>query len=289
MNISFISFHYFYMIENEKIQYFKKLLTNQSYASKTIKSYTHCVRSFFVRYNTTGDTVTEKIISDYISTLIIDDKAPKTINVYKESLKTYFLLLYNRRFRIALKLSRSPKKLPVILSAQEIKKIIERTINPKHRLLLALAYGCGLRVSEVVALRRRDIDFDRLTIHIKKSKGAQDRIVMLPNSLVDTLHTYRKTTSSIYLLPSNQWGKLTTRTAQEVFKQACQRANITKDVSFHTLRHSFATHLLEQGTDIRYVQDLLWHANIRTTQIYTHVMKPARDQIQSPLDTIKNL
>lgn len=274
------------MTENEKLKYFSQLLTNQSYAPRTIKSYAQCVRSFFLRYGKPWDDTTEKDVSDYISFLLQDDKMPKTVNVYKEALKTYFLLIYNRSFRIALKLARPTKTLPIILSATEVKTIIDLTANLKHKILLSLWYGCGLRVSEIINLRRTDIDTDRQIIHIKQSKWSKDRIVMLPTSLVRDLATHRKTTSSLFLFPSNQWGKLTTRSAQEVFKQACKRANITKKVSFHTLRHSFATHLLEQGTDIRYVQDFLGHANIRTTQIYTHVMQPARDRIKSPLDML---
>ncbi|MCS6983123.1 MAG: tyrosine-type recombinase/integrase [Candidatus Absconditabacterales bacterium] len=108
--------------------------------------------------------------------------------------------------------------------------------------------GCGLHVSEVINLRRKDLNFDRLTIHIKQSTGSKDRIVMLPSLLIYELTNYRKTTSSVYLFPSNQGGKFTTRTAQEIFTQACTRAKIDKDVSFHILRHSFATYLLEQGT-----------------------------------------
>jgi integrase/recombinase XerD len=274
------------MTENEKLLYFKQLLINQHFSTKTVKSYLHCVKSFFLRYKKSGDTVDDTTITQYIMTLVQEDKAPKTINIYKESLKKYFLLLYNRTFSIVLQLSREPRKLPVIFSTQEIKTIISTITNSKHKLLISLGYGCGLRVSEIVNLKWSDIDSDRNTIHIKLAKGMKDRIVILPWSVLTLLDSHQKSSLSPYVFYSNQWWKITTRTAQAVFTQACKKAQITKKVSFHSLRHSFATHLLEQGTDIRYVQVLLGHANIRTTQIYTHVMQPALYRIQSPLDLL---
>jgi integrase/recombinase XerD len=168
------------MTENEKLLYFKQLLINQHFSTKTVKSYLHCVKSFFLRYKKSGDTVDDTTITQYIMTLVQEDKAPKTINIYKESLKKYFLLLYNRTFSIVLQLSREPRKLPVIFSTQEIKTIISTITNSKHKLLISLGYGCGLRVSEIVNLKWSDIDSDRNTIHIKLAKGMKDRIVILP-------------------------------------------------------------------------------------------------------------
>ena len=275
------------MTEKEKISYFRQLLINQNLSSQTVKLYTHCVRSFFLRYKKTGDQADDKSITYYIMTLVEQDKAPKTINIYKESLKKYFLLLYNRVFSIALQLSREPRGLPVILSLQEIKNILLMTTNPKHKILLSLSYGCGLRISEAVSLKWTDIDIDRSTIHLKHTKWKKDRIVILPQTIISWLKDHRQSSLySPYVFYSNQWWKITTRTAQVIFAQACKKAWITKKVTFHSLRHSFATHLLEQGTDIRYVQTLLGHANIRTTQIYTHVMQPALDKIISPLDKL---
>lgn len=275
------------MTESEKLLYFKQLLINQHFSPKTVKSYTHCVTSFFLRYKKIWDQVDDKIITQYIMILVEEDKAPKTINIYKEALKKYFLLLYNRTFSLALQLSREPRKLPVVLSVWEIKNILSMMINPKHKLLLSLAYGCGLRISEIVNLKWIDIDTERYIIHLKHAKWNKDRIVILPQSSIALLDTHHYASwVSPYVFYSNQWWNITTRTAQQIFAQACKKAWIIKKVSFHSLRHSFATHLLEQGTDIRYVQTLLGHSNIRTTQIYTHVMQPALDKIVSPLDRL---
>jgi integrase/recombinase XerD len=158
------------MKENEKLLYFKQLLINQHFSQKTVKSYIHCVKSFFLRYQKPGDDVDDKIITNYIMTLVEQDKAPKTINIYKEALKKYFLLLYNRMFSLALQLSREPRTLPVVLSTNEVKNILTIITNPKHKLLISLAYGCGLRISEIVNIRWTDIDIDRQTIHIRQAK-----------------------------------------------------------------------------------------------------------------------
>jgi len=153
--------------------------------------------------------------------------------------------------------------------------------------MIELSYGCGLRVSEVVNICLKDIDIDRHTLTIKQSKWQKDRQIPLPQTLLEKIWLLcQQWWKDDFMFPSQQWWKLTTHTVQLLFHQWCKRIGIKKDVTFHSLRHSFATHLLEQGTDIRYVQTLLGHANIRTTQIYTHVMQPALDKIVSPLDRL---
>lgn len=150
--------------------------------------------------------------------------------------------------------------------------------------MLGLAYGAGLRVSEVVALKVPDLDFNELTIHIKQAKGRKDRISVVPEKLrMDLTNLMAGKEHVEYVFASERGGKLTTRTAQKIFEHALVRANINKPATFHSLRHSFATHLLENGVDIRYVQVLLGHNNIRTTQRYTQVTNPKLKSIKSPL------
>lgn len=182
-----------------------------------------------------------------------------------------------------IKLSHEAKKLPIVLSNQDIIKIIEVTNNLKHKLLLSLSYASGLRVSEIVNLKVGDINLDELTIHIKWAKWNKDRITVFSQKLKNDLWKnilYKE--KNDYLIESERWWKLTERTAQIIFKNAMKKAWIKKDASFHSLRHSFATHLLENGTDIRYIQELLWHSSIKTTQIYTKVMNPNLKNIKSP-------
>jgi len=172
----------------------------------------------------------------------------------------------------------------VVLSRQEINQIIGQLHNLKHRCLVALAYGAGLRVSEVINLKIFDLDFAAGTIIIRQAKGRKDRLTILPQKLavdLKKLTVGREFDSYVFL--SERGGALSSRTAQVVFAAAVKRVGISKSISFHSLRHSFATHLLENGTDIRYVQELLGHNNIRTTQIYTHVTMTNIQKIQSPL------
>lgn len=150
--------------------------------------------------------------------------------------------------------------------------------------MVAIAYSGGLRVSEIVNLKVNDLDLPELMIHLKGAKGNKDRITILPEKLIKDIQNLVSSKSyNDYVFSSERGGKLTERTAQKVFENALKKSGIKKEATFHSLRHSFATHLLENGVDIRYVQELLGHANIRTTQIYTKVTNPALKKIKSPL------
>ena len=167
----------------------------------------------------------------------------------------------------------------------EIEKIINAIDNKKHRLLISLSYGAGFRVSETINLKIKDINLEELTIHIKSAKGKKDRITIFPEKLkTDLVNIMALRDKNDYVFESNREGKLTERTAQKIFENALKNAKITKDATFHSLRHSFATHLLENGVDVRYVQELLGHQNIRTTQLYTKVTNPNIRKIKSPLE-----
>ena len=184
-----------------------------------------------------------------------------------------------------------PKKalqLPSVLSEQEIVRLFSQTGNLKHKVLLMAAYSAGLRVSELVGLRLKDIDSSRMMIHIRQGKGKKDRMVPLSAKLLEVLRNYYKTYKpKEYLFEGEKQGMpYSTRSAQEVLKRAKQRAGIRKSGSIHSLRHSYATHLLEGGTDIRYIQAFLGHNDPKTTMRYTHVSKTAIGNIGSPLDKL---
>lgn len=186
--------------------------------------------------------------------------------------------------RINLKFAKRSKKLPIVLSREEIKSVIDAIRNPKHKLIISLAYGAGLRISEVVNFKVKDINLEELTIHLKNAKGKKDRITIFPEKIKNDLQgLIAGKNLNDYLFESERGGKLTERTAQKVFENALREAGIKKDATFHSLRHSFATHLLENGVDVRYVQELLGHQNVRTTQIYTQVTNPKLKNIKSPL------
>ena len=174
------------------------------------------------------------------------------------------------------------KKLPVILSKNEIERMIKVTKNVNHRLMIQIGYSAGLRVSEIISLKWRDIDFERDIIHIKHAKGKKDRVVMLAKKVKYELELLEQTLP--YVFVSNRSKKYTEKSVQEIVKTAANKAKIKKNVTPHTLRHSFATHLLEAGTDLRYIKNLLGHADISTTLIYTKVSKRDISKIQSPID-----
>lgn len=178
------------------------------------------------------------------------------------------------------------KKIPEILTLEEIRKMIGYTFNIKHRLIIKTLYGCGLRVSEIINLEKEDINFNEGLVHIRLAKGKRDRFVKLPESLREELKSYCKLNSDKILFPSNRGGKLTKKTIGKIVENSAKKAGIKKDVYPHLLRHSFATHLLENGTDLRIIQKLLGHSDIKTTQIYTQISQANIKNIKSPLDNI---
>jgi site-specific recombinase XerD len=188
--------------------------------------------------------------------------------------------------RVGFKKFRHPKrsqKLPVVLSREEIKSILGQIKNNKHRLMVKLAYAAGLRVSEVVNLKVADIDLDELTVTVREGKGGKDRLSVLSESMIADIRDLTAGKEIVDLVfESERGGKLTTTTLQKVFIRALKKSGVKKSATFHSLRYSFATHLLENGVDVRYVQELLGHANIRTTQVYTKVTNPRLKNIRSP-------
>lgn len=183
-----------------------------------------------------------------------------------------------------------PKKqliLPKTLSVQEIKRLFRVTKNPKHLLMLKLCYGMGLRVSEIVNLKVSDIDSNRLQVLIQRAKGKKDRYVNLPKSVLESLREYYKIyRPKEYLFEGQYGGAYAKRSAQSVFKESMQKAKINKQIGIHGLRHSYATHLIEMGTDISLIQKLLGHNNLKTTLLYAHVSDKNLAKVKSPLDNL---
>ena len=180
-----------------------------------------------------------------------------------------------------------PSQLPKHISQRDIKKLFATVTNAKHSVMLKLCYGMGLRVSEIVNLKISDIDSGNMQVLIEQAKGKKDRYVNLPESILDDLRSYYKEyRPGKYLFEGQSGGKYSVRSVQQVFKSAMIKAKINKEVGIHGLRHSFATHLLENGTDISYIQNLLGHNDIKTTMRYTRVAKKNLKNIKSPLDNL---
>jgi site-specific recombinase XerD len=212
-------------------------------------------------------------------------QSSQTINVYLNAIKYFYREIFKNTVPIDIRFAKTSSKLPVVLSRIEIEKIIDSIVNKKHKLLIALSYGAGFRVSEAINLKIKDINLAELTIHLKEAKGKKDRITIFPEKLCSNLtEIIALRDKNDYVFSSERGGKLTERTAQKVFENGLKNARINKEATFHSLRHSFATHLLENGVDVRFVQELLGHANIRTTQLYTKVTNPSIRKIKSPLE-----
>ncbi len=252
----------------------------RGYSQRTIESYVYHVGRFLA---------SQKKPRDYLLLHINKGKANETIRSIGFAIKFYLEILKKDVPELDDILSSIPnakreEKLPVILSKDEIQKMILSTKNLNHRLIIQIGYAAGLRVSEIINLQWRDIDFARDTIHIKNAKGKKDRMVMLSSKVKEALQALdNEKIGSVF--KTNRNGKYTQRTIQKVIENATKKTGIRKKISPHTLRHSFATHLLEQGIDIRYIQTLLGHSKLQTTQIYTHVANNRLKNIKSPLDT----
>ena len=266
------------------IKKLQQYLRVSGYSPRTIKAYTLCVRKIYSHFKKPLNQISENEFAQYLDRLIKKGYSPYTVNQYHAAYKLVITKIYHESFFFNFPYTKRYKRLPVILSKKEIKLLIASTKNQKHKLLISLAYGAGLRVSEVVDLKVKDVNLDELTIHVKQSKGKKDRITIIPEKLkTDIQDLIAGKTGQDPVFVSERGRKLTTRTAQKIFSKAFKKSKIKKGATFHSLRHSFATHLLENGVDVRYIQELLGHVNIRTTQVYTKVTNPKLKNIKSPL------
>ncbi|MBT4071515.1 MAG: tyrosine-type recombinase/integrase [Candidatus Magasanikbacteria bacterium] len=262
----------------------KKLLKLRNYSPKTIKAYTLYINDYlnFSKKNNYKDK--QQAIEQYLLEKLENKKqSPQTVNLALNSIKFLYKEVLKQNEKINFKCAKKSQKLPIVLSRNEIQNIISQISNPKHKLMISLSYAAGLRISEIINLKVQDIHLEENTLHIKNAKGKKDRISIFPDKLKNNLLFFiEEKSGDSPVFESNRGGKLSARSLQKVFSEALKKGNITKKATFHSLRHSFATHLLENGTDVRYVQELLGHSNIRTTQLYTKVTNPKLKNITSP-------
>jgi integrase/recombinase XerD len=271
---------------------YQQLLLLKGYRSQTIRVYCgefHLLLRLLKK--TPVSSLTKEQVQAYMLWLLKHKRYSYThLHTTINALKFYFEQVQGREKEFY-DLPRPQKqlKLPSVLSEAEVVSLIQKTVNIKHRALLMTAYSAGLRVSELVNLRVQDIDSGRMLIHIHNGKGGKDRMVQLSTVLLETLRTYYKQYKpSGYLFEGDRNGEpYSSRSAQEVLKRSKLWAGVKKKGSIHMLRHSYATHLLEAGTDIRYIQELLGHSSLQTTLRYTHVSNLKLNGIQSPLDRLK--
>ena len=260
----------------ERIQAFFETVRSEmrlrNYSHKTIKAYVSCLRPFarFFYPRHPRELTNEDIRNYLLHLLVMERRSAGCVNQIFNALRFLYVDVYEMPFVIE-KLPRPQKerKLPDVMSEEEVMRLFQSVRNVKHKLMLMMAYASGLRVSELVSLRIEDLDINRRMIHVRGAKGKKDRYTLLPDSMLAPLHWYWQIYNlgtSGWLFPGGTPGyHLSTRTIQSVFERAVRAAGIRKPVSMHSLRHSFATHLLERGTDLRYIQELLGHQSSRTT------------------------
>lgn len=267
-------------------EYLQKLELKK-YSTNTARTYTAMFEAFINHYKHIDVLqLGEKEIREYLSTQVSKSVSDSQLNQIINSIKFYYevvLGMPNRFYQI--ERPRKKDKLPVVLSKDEIKSIISSINNNKHKCIVGLMYSAGLRVSELLNLKVTDIDSDRMMIRIEDSKGGKDRYTLLSSSLLEELRDYYiEYKPKKHLFEGQNGGEYTSASVGKILKKACFKAKIKKKVVTHTLRHSFATHLLEQGTDLRSIQTLLGHYSISTTEVYTHVANNTMKNIKNPLD-----
>lgn len=275
----------------EQLQKFKQWLSSRRYSPSTIKTYTEALKSFLVFYREKAiKDITNDDVIMYTNDFLLKNKLSASYqNQIINSIKLYFSTI--RETKINIEKVHRPKRakvLPNVLSKEEVKRILEAHTNIKHKMMLCLIYSCGLRCGELLALKPLDIDSKRNLILLKNAKGKKDRIVPLSPKILTMLRDYYLLYKpKNYLFEGQIIGKpYAARSLQLTLKQALVKVKIKKPVTLHWLRHSYATHLLESGTDLRYIQELLGHNSSKTTEIYTHVSTKNIQQIKSPFDDL---
>ncbi|GAB4132540.1 MAG: site-specific integrase [Raineya sp.] len=262
----------------------------KGYSESTIKTYQNEFAQLLIllKDKNVDDLIASELRGYFLYCINTLKLAENTLHSRMNAIKFYFEQVLKRE-KVFLEIPRPqrPSKLPKAISQKDIKKIFDVTTNLKHNTMLKLCYGMGLRVSEIVHIKITDIDSGNMQVLVERAKGKKDRYVNLPQSILEQLRAYYlQYKPKKYLFEGMYGEQYSIRSVQKVFKNALAKAKINKKVGIHSLRHSFATHLLEQGTDVRFIQELLGHKDIKTTLVYTQVGNKAIKKVQSPLDNL---
>ncbi len=267
-------------------------LMAKNYSYNTLRSYTNSFLLFLRENNYPDpDELTRDMVIKHLGNMMKKGLSSSTAHTLINALLFYYTNVLKRvGFELDLPRPKKESHLPSVLTKSECFSIFEQVQNVKHKMLLLLGYGAGLRLSEIVHLKWEDILMAEHKIHIKGGKGKKDRMVMLPYSIIDSLETYGRLNNSVngWVFEGQYKGEpYSTSSVQQIMRRAVEKSGLTKRATVHTLRHSFATHLLEDGTNLRYIQSLLGHSSIKTTTIYTHLSEKKILNIHSPLDTMQ--
>lgn len=274
------------LTKEKLIRNYKRELTVREYSERTIRAYTRMLSLYLDYALTTPKIQREDRVRDYLESFG-DHEASRAMAF--AALKFFYHDLMKMPLTIFSLRRRRKKRYPPVLSSREVMLLLDAVQNPGHQLILSLIYGSGLRVSELVKLNIGDIDLDSARVHIRQGKGGRDRYAVLPRSLIPKLTEVmgdRPGSDPVFISRSNT--RYHIRTVQAIFEKALKNTRILKKASCHTLRHSFATHLLERGTDIRVIQGQLGHQNLKTTMLYTHLTEDIMRKVRSPLDEMNS-
>ena len=267
------------------------MLDIKRYAVPTKKTYISNFKRFISYFKGSNlEDISKEQIKKYILFLVKErNLSASAQNQAINAIKFYYEKVLKRDREIYdIERPRKPKQLPQVLSEEDVVKILQTIKNLKHKCIIYLIYSAGLRLGEVIYLKKSDIDSNRMQIFIRSAKGNKDRYVILSETVLKLLRKYYlEFKPNEWLFEGQYGGQYSKRSVQNIFKKALKESGINKWAAVHTLRHSFATHLLENGTDLRYIQSLLGHQNLETTQIYTHITKSAFSKIKSPLDKLE--
>lgn len=268
----------------QKIEVELKISKNSPY---TLKNYIHANELLLDFIKKSPEQINEDDVKLFISKNM-EDSSSSSIIIFLSAIKYAYSGILKKDITLGIKRPKREKKFPTVLTKEEVKKIIDSFDTKKSKLMISLMYACGFRVSELTNLKLNDINFEEKIGYIKQGKGRKDRLFNLPDFLLEDLKEQvesQKKDNKEYLFTGPK-GKLSPRNLQKIIQKAARRAEIKKEVHCHTLRHSFATHLLENGVDIRKIQELLGHSNLSTTQIYAHVSAEELKKIKSPIDSL---
>lgn len=277
--------------QNNALDRYHIYLKNRRYSEQTIKSYENHIRNFLLfYYDKEIEMITNEDVQYFNYERMIKRKTSHSYqNQFITSLKLFLNVVTQTKIDIhEIERAKGSRRLPHVFSKKEIEQIISSTQNLKHKTMLLLTYGCGLRRSEIGNLLIPDINSDRKLMLIRNAKGKKDRFVPISNKLIESIRVYYKMYKpQKYLFETKPGVPYPSETAYKVFKNALEKSGIKKKVGIHTLRHSYATHLLENGTDLRYIQEILGHKSSKTTEIYTHVSNQNLSNINSPADDLE--
>lgn len=270
------------------LQLLENILLARNYSENTIGTYSQALKIVSKEFDLESPSLDEQKFLDFIVRLKNKKKSYAYLKNIVMGTKLFYLVIHKFRFKQNyLQFIKKPETLPDILSLVEVKQVLESLDNLKHKVIISLIYSCGLRISEAINLKITDIDSKKMLIKICEAKGKKERYVALSEKLLVLLREYFvHYKPQEYLFAGQDSEQYTARSIQQFLKRALQKCKITKKITVHSFRHSYATHLLEQGTDLKFIQAILGHKNIKTTNLYTHISSANLTKIKNPFDSL---